>query len=688
MMCGTGKPAFAVAFVVCVVFAGGCAGTQPGGGAARGYRPHDRLIASEHLVPALRELSVLSTGQVPAADHLRQLVARMRAGQLDLNTYIRELVDEPGFSETVAPRLILGEDNVEPYAYSFFVLKSFEAPSSAEPIYYREEPCAPAVAEAVKPWWDLDSEVKVCPDSHRPATLVDAESGLRCLRATRQQGSCGCGPNLAFCARDETQVRQILTSLHRESTATIARVVGDDAPLSGIFTDNATVRDRYAEHAYVRAQISAGELSQVPSYRGWPEEGRLASRPESRTGQHAGLLTAPQLVYMTDSTRDRMRILYRIAWCSNPTALGGDTGAILELAEADLRSRAHTSSAWEQLASQPGCTDCHARLDYGMQFFHEYPGIADAYGPIASLRREGSGPLFGRDISDRRGEAELSPAGFAELLVAQPEYTQCITRSVAEYVLGRAVRPTHIDALAQSFSRSGRLKPTMRVALRHWVDMRVERLFSDVRVRELGSIRGPHPEQPADFGRAGSEVAGTDSVMVTDQLRESLRQHCIGCHSQSSSERVNLDQAELRRETLWDAVTRVAFYAMPPGSRGMDPADRRVLVDRLVDAGSPPHERALARQYYGGGHLPFAVGHLRNVVREIETVVGASTDTQEGYLVQDTLAARYSVLTPSYVMQIAEAADRVCEQRFANNEARKQSCLIRSMAPDLAARGL
>ena len=590
--------------VVTACIAIGCGGLPAASNEPQRARDEEALTSNANLlISTLRELSVIATGNAPSTAELERTAARIRRGESTFDGYIRGLVDDPGFSRLVAPRLLLGEDNVEPYAYSIFVLKSTEPSEGGDVIYYRDEPCQADLAESVHPWWDLESEVKVCPDSHRPTTLIDSDSGLRCLRATRQQGQCGCGPNLAFCARDEDQVRRILTGLHEESTRTIAHFVGDDLPLAHVFTENATVRDRYAEHAYVRARISAGDLSEVPSYADWPEEGRLARRAESRPGQHAGILTAPQLAYMTDSTRDRMRILYRIAWCSNPTALGGDTNAILGLAEADLRSRAHTSSAWQQLAAQPGCTDCHARLDYGMQFFHEYPGIADGYGPIAELRPEGSGPLYGRDIDDRRGDAELNPAGFAELLVRQPEYVDCVTRSLAEYVLGREVRPTHIDALAQLFRQNGRLKPAMRMALRHWVDARGERVL---RERSRPAARSSHLATTS-VDLDARTVAG-EGVVLTADLRGDLIRHCGTCHSESSEERVDLTQTAVDRDVLRDALNRVAFYTMPPGVRGMESGDRGSLVRGLVQASFAAEDRTLAEHYYGGGPLSLSGG--------------------------------------------------------------------------------
>src|SRR5205814_291138 len=105
-------------------------------------------------------------------------------------------------------------------------------------------------------------------------------------------------------------------------------------------------------------------------------------------------------------------------WCSELLAKNATAEQVLSLGVTNLRQ----GDGWKKLAHMPLCTDCHARLDYGWQFFTGTPDIT--FGQLSyvpSLHPE-SGPLYVRDADDSRGEGPLTPLGFAKLATQQPEF--------------------------------------------------------------------------------------------------------------------------------------------------------------------------------------------------------------------------------------------------------------------------
>jgi hypothetical protein len=124
-----------------------------------------------------------------------------------------------------------------------------------------------------------------------------------------------------------------------------------------------------------------------------------------------------------------MRDLFSILWCSDRSSHGATAEAIYGLGVTDLRN----GDGWPKLAAMPSCTDCHARLDYGMQFFRGFASSYDSLFAGRELVAPGTGPLYGNDVSDLRGHADLTPAGFARLAVAQPELATCAVQRVSRY---------------------------------------------------------------------------------------------------------------------------------------------------------------------------------------------------------------------------------------------------------------
>ena len=95
-------------------------------------------------------------------------------------------------------------------------------------------------------------------------------------------------------------------------------------------------------------------------------------REELTEGQHAGVLTAPQILHFVPDRRQRMRLYYDIMWCGIRNAFGASTEKVLAL-NSSSANIAFVHESWERLARTELCTNCHARMDYGFQFFLGFP---------------------------------------------------------------------------------------------------------------------------------------------------------------------------------------------------------------------------------------------------------------------------------------------------------------------------
>ncbi len=503
--------------------------------------------------------------------------------EADLGAYIDALVEDPRFAEVVAPNILLGKILQRVASDQVSVLSVDQ--SRGVPVYYTRKKCDPARAESVHPWWALDTVVKVCPEAHQPDHLKASATGLYCGFTTDPY--CGCGPNLAFCARDADQNEAIIDSLRKEVTALITRVVATGAPVDEIFLSNETARDRNVEYVYRRWRISAGEPAAkvLADLATWPETPVYTPRHESTPHQHAGVLTMAGTAGIETSRRARMKWFYDAMWCDEPPGGTVTTDAVMALPPGNLR----LGDGWQQLAAMPICTNCHARLDYGAQFFTGF-GLAFAYDPKDHV--DGHGKLFGRDISDYRGDEELTPRGFAKLALAQPEFPACIVRDVKRHVLVDALDASDDADLQRVFDEKHSLKALMRAALRRYAER----------------------ERAADCARPQTGEAGGEP------LDAMLKTHCSTCHGPSRQPDFALarDPATAQR-----ALVQVAFGAMPKAPMAMTTEARERMVELLVRrAWSDPAAQAQARHYFEESRaLP--VHSLKALLSKVDSLAGA-----------------------------------------------------------------
>lgn len=627
-------------------------------------------------------------GAVPDPEKLTAWARNIDRGQATVDAYIDELLAQGRFAHDIVPALVFG-----PYASvrNYFALPSaFVLKKSVNGTLYLRSECSPSDTVIVRPWWDLASEIRVCPDAYKPDVwTVDPEhtayKAQTVLACDSQIGSpeletaavCGCGPNLIRCVRDSAQYDEFNRSLLAEVNDTTAYVVDHDLPMSRLFTDEATFRDRNAELYYRRQKIGALELTDIPgelaSIDQWPQTGAWAPRPEVSAGQHAGLLTAPQVLHSQPDRRQRQRGYYELMWCNLKNSFGASTHTVLEINANGNNFFAHDS--WERLAHTPLCTNCHARLDYGFQFFLGYPDSRASTHYVPSLVRSGSGPLYAENIDDPRGEAPLTPQAFAQKAVGEPEFASCMTDHFVEYVLGDRATSEDIDAITTAVTKTGTFKAVMRVALQRY------------------AARWKTAARAAAMTPVVAMTATGDQLSVTPPLRKILDDRCVDCHdgpafdadADHQDKPVDLRGPMLPRALVVRMADQVSFHMMPKDQPLPD--DMRDELVRMLVASlwAEPAARAEALDYYLGRSRALPAQQLDNALHAVDTAAGAATPAPWGAL-ERAISPEQATLTPGFLAVTALEALRACATSAAGKPDALAACLERSTSLDALSR--
>jgi hypothetical protein len=607
-----------------------------------------------------RDLAMLVIGEVDAK--LLPADGTTPAAE-DYEGYIDRLLADPRFANDVAPSVALHRTLPAPPFFTRYVLQSWPGPGG-QPIYFLHAPCEAKEALSVAPWWQLDEPVLVCPGSYQPTHIETADTGWFCggyhLLADRST-FCGCGKNLVNCVKDDEQLEALNASFVGEVTRTIAHLVANDAPLAAIFTANESVRDANVEAFYNSGLLLGGALSELPSQRHWPG-GRPMPRRELWPGQHAGILTSPAMTFQDDAPRAVLKHYYDVLWCKPFDSSNVTAEQILALGAADLRY----GEGWQRLAAMPVCTNCHARLDYGVQFFLGFPGPQIAMHYVRGPKERGRGKLYGDDIDDLRGEARRSPRGFAHLAVTQPEFAACMVRNVLEHVFGQRASPDDRQALLAAFRQTGTLRALMRVALQRFAS------------QQIGMAPSPAIARHAEAGTTSEGVG----VRLPPAARHVVEAQCLDCHDHGP---LSLRPPEIERPLAIAMLGQVAFGGMPKSAAGMALTERRSLVRDLVSALWPePTASRQALEHFAGRatgppvHLPAAL------FKRIHAETG-STPQGRWALVESSVHGRLRY-NPGLASASALEALDACRAVVGASE--REACVAEALAVDKAVIGL
>jgi hypothetical protein len=604
-------------------------------GASKPAAPERKLTAE-----TLDTIAMLATGHaLPAAERERALATN------DLDGLVTQLLASRAFTHEIAPRMMLGYLNTAAFSFELPALKKTTIDGVV--VHYRRKACT-ALADAVDvtPWWDMHATLKICKDDYRPELLRDSQ-GRYCHGASGMAlgTECGCGPNLIFCAASVEHRQQIHASLRQETLDTIGYIVAHDLPIGDVFTTPYSFRDARAAWTHYRDQIVNGAATTFPDLADWPAEGKWAERPALWPGQHAGIMTDIQLAYFSDGPRDRMRFFYERAWCMPPTSFGVAVERFKALVGNAQDLRYH-QARWKQLAAAPGCTTCHARLDYGMQYFLGYQDFMTAMGPtLATQHGTDEGPLYGSDIDDPRGAAKLTPQAFGKLLVSQPEFSDCMVQHVVDQVFGGATSFAHIDLLRAELARTHSLHAVMAKALV---------LF------------------------ARDAAPATDHV-PSGNLAKLLEEHCQDCHLSGPNNFLADLKTPIDDRRMLSMLRMTAFEMMPRGDHRLAPDQRRVMVNEMIRAlHLDPAREAEAKAYFLDGFR----GSRMQFIDASRDAIAASAGYHRGepwpWLVESQIEGKEVSITPSAVMQLAQTAMEACRTVPA---AQREACLTRALAP-------
>jgi hypothetical protein len=607
-------------------------------------------VSSEALVT---RLSIVTRARPPTPDELAAWAPRIDRGDTTFAAYIDDLLASPVFAEVVAPEMILGEALfISPVHLTRWTFALHTTPvTEGPPIYYLTKPCARTAAVRVHPWWDVHGEVLVCPDAHRPdvwrtRTAKDGEHTCNAIDASPVIGDsgCGCGPNLIRCVRGDVDAdsEARATSAHAELRETVRYVVEHDLPFAALFSGRATFHDRTMELLYRTWRIEAeqrSETSVLDDLDDWPAEGRWAERFESLPGEHAGLLTAPAILHLQGDRRQRQWIIFERLWCTGASSNGVTAHDVLGLGVTSFQGG--KNEGWQRLASQPICTDCHARTDYGFQFFWAFPDPKPSAGHfVPAMARNGTrGTLYANDIQDPRGEAELTPAGFAGLALRQPEFGRCMARNVVEHVLGIDATAGDAAPLAAGFvADKTTVKQLVKQALLRWV----------TRVQA---------GEPAEALHAAPSWAGTGPVTLSPDLERAIDGTCGGCHFEGAVGIPSFEGHALPRDRLLHMLAELASTRMPK-DRALSAPERVSLIDALIaHLWRTPAERQEARRQLGASLTAPGVWRWSVAEHLIRRAAGAPEASDRAWnALEAGIRADQATYTPGFAtMTLVEA---------------------------------
>jgi hypothetical protein len=625
------------------------------GRAAPAQRPAQAVAAAPavHADPELlRTLAILTTHKLPSASQLADVRGRLDTGRLAMPAYIDALVASPEFARDVAP--IIAFRGLLSATSRQVAGEPLQRTAGSPPIYYLHEPCKPARAVAVRPWWSLDEDVRICPDSYKPDKWAgDRRRGateVACKSAIGPDRGCGCGPNLIRCFPSKDALLQLQQSMRDEVRQTVDYVVSRREPIDALFLTNQTWRDREVETYRVTQVIEDRKIRNpervLRDAAAWPAEGKWAGREDLAPGQNAGLLTSLQMLSYLPDRRQRMTTIYDVLYCDEPDSAGATPELVTKIAASVGGGVSFQISQdhWKELAGRPICTNCHARLDYGMQFFYGFDNVSVRGYFSSALQRKTRGPLYVRSIDDPRGEGPLTPQGFAQLAVAQPEHARCIARDFAEYVLAGRATADHVDRLAARF------KPNQTTA------QEMMRAALDQLVAEWPKLDDAPPARvPATATTSDGDL--TVSAAVHKQLDE----RCADCHDGSDASLPDFSKSVVPREQAVRMLDAVAFGSMPK-DRALVSADRAALIDPLVRSLWSGADADAARRYYIDRMLALPAYRPEVIASLVHQRAGAAGTTAWRTLEQSTRPSAGQA-GPGLLTKVALDAIEACRQR-------------------------
>ena len=328
----------------------------------------------------------------------------------------------------------------------------------------------------VHPYWDLDSEIKVC--AYDAQALAVGSNGLSCDEYGVNDERCGCGPNLRRCGRQFGD-RDVRDALAEEPLRIFEWVVMQDRPYLDAFRTSVTLLDGKSTHFYkwltgvqdeerggfgiVTFDSAQGELPE----RAYDDDSWL---PVEREGVHAGVLTTFAFLMRFNSDRGRANRFYSAFYCDPFVPPEGGIPAEEADPPPNLREREGCAGCHEVLepaashwarwrttqtygfmredvmsfeVPKDECVGCSG--DACSSFCSSYYVTADNSHPD-EVAQFGGLPLAAAWLEDEDHHAVATgPSGLVDEAHEQRQVAQCAVRTMAARMLGRELG---IDDLA------------------------------------------------------------------------------------------------------------------------------------------------------------------------------------------------------------------------------------------------
>lgn len=595
--------------LVTALFATSCEPSSPSQPATAQTSP----AANPKLVDLAHDLALITTGSVATADDLAAL-GKAGYSSAAFTKLIDDLLHRPQLGGIAQQVLRIGASTRSLFPVA--TLKTVEADGAT--IYYLHEPCTRKEAVSVRPWWDLSKQVLVCPTSYRPTVFKSSDvsycSGT--IGSPKIADSpCGCGPNLLRCVRDGNDLGMIGEAMMNETTDTISYIVDHDLPLDTLFSSRESFRSGVAELWYQKWLVEDGwakGLEDLPDWRTWPKEGKWAPRPQARAEEHAGILTNLGYPQIWDSQRMRLYTYFQLLWCAEGDSRRVETAAVLDVGKhtgQNLRGLVKEN----ELAAREGCGDCHARIDYGAQFFagDQWSHKVDHY--LARAQLDTPGPMYMQNLQDPRGSNRRNPVGFVELALKQPEYPRCMSKRVLAHVFGdEALALSSLDASLQEIVKQrGNFRALLRPALEEYKNRELTRRLA--------------PPARVDVAHAS--------------LTELADARCSDCHDgdKTAPGRMIAGGAQwcaaggdaCRRDAI-RMMASVAYGEMPKGDPLPDD-ERAKMVEALAPIAYPdPAARKHAIDFFVADRAERNTHSTRAVLARIKALTGAKAVSVPG----------------------------------------------------------
>ena len=607
---------------------------------------------------------------------------RLKAGGDAVEKYIDSLLAEKMGGRLAKDLMITATTPLKdrhPLANSS-VLKTKEDGGST--VYYLRESCTASEAVKVAPWWGDDGdEVLVCPSSYKPEVKGDAE-GRTCgasMLDPRDSSVCGCGPMLVYCLKDSAQHNRFKNLIVQEVADTAGYVVDNDLPIEKLFLMNESVGNEATEYLYRRQRVVSGENAKTLFPMKDVAKARLRARHDQVPGQHAGVLSSPMMIYASDALRGVMRNYYDYLWCTGVARSNVETEQVLGLNKVDLR----VGDGWRELASMNICTDCHAKLDYGMQFFWGYPSSTMGIDFNVKNTRGGQGPLYGDNIKDERGQADLTRHGFAELATTQPEFGACMTRKIVDHVYNGTATTEDFEAIRETFSATHRVKPTLKAAMIRYATRELTAPEQAAAARAAAKKEAEAKQAPAAVQVA---AASAGQVHITPVLQKLITKHCKECHD-SDDDYPLVGPTLTEKDVAW-ILDRVAFGSMPKDVEGLKDETRRRFIDETTAAlFTDAKDRADATAYYGEMMRANPVHRFFSAMRNVNAAAD-NTGDKEFRPSGTESAVTQALLSYSPGLAVAQGVTAIRACSSIGDKAKREKCVLNATDPGVVMAGV